>query len=70
METRCAESEVQFRQRWIYVYLLIEFQASVDRFMAWRLMVYVGLLYRSRCPGSVGRRAGARRVDQTGGPVD
>jgi len=37
---------VKFEDRWLYVYLLIEFQSSVDRFMALRLMVYVGLLYQ------------------------
>lgn len=31
---------------WLYLYLLIEFQSSVDRFMALRMMVYVGLLYQ------------------------
>ena len=33
-------------EQWVYLYLLIEFQSSVDRFMALRLMVYVGLLYQ------------------------
>jgi len=37
---------VRFRKDWLYVYLLIEFQSTVDRFMALRLMVYVGLLYQ------------------------
>jgi len=31
---------------WLYIYLLIEFQSSVDRFMAVRIMVYIGLLYQ------------------------
>jgi predicted transposase/invertase (TIGR01784 family) len=31
---------------WLYIYLLIEFQSSVDRFMAVRLMVYLGMLYQ------------------------
>lgn len=31
---------------WIYVYLLIEFQSTVDRYMAVRLLTYVGLLYQ------------------------
>lgn len=31
---------------WLYVYLLIEFQSSVDWFMAVRIMTYVGLLYQ------------------------
>jgi hypothetical protein len=34
------------RERWLYVYLLLEFQSTVDPFMALRLMVYVGLLYQ------------------------
>jgi len=37
---------VRWRGQWLYVYLLLEFQASVDRFMALRMMVYVGLLYQ------------------------
>ena len=32
--------------RWLYVYLLLEFQSTVDSFMALRMMVYVGLLYQ------------------------
>jgi len=31
---------------WVYLYLLIEFQSSVDSYMAVRMMVYVGLLYQ------------------------
>jgi predicted transposase YdaD len=31
---------------WLYVYLLLEFQATVDRYMAVRIMTYVGLLYQ------------------------
>ena len=31
---------------WVYLYLLIEFQSSVDRYMALRMMVYMGLLYQ------------------------
>ena len=34
------------RDRWLYVYLLIEFQSTVDPYMALRVMVYVGLLYQ------------------------
>ena len=37
---------VRWRGGWMYVYLLLEFQASVDRFMALRMLVYVGLLYQ------------------------
>lgn len=31
---------------WLYVYLLIEFQSTVDPWMALRMLVYVGLLYQ------------------------
>jgi predicted transposase/invertase (TIGR01784 family) len=45
------ESDVVWRvlwggDRWLYVYLLLEFQSTVDPFMALRVMVYVGLLYQ------------------------
>jgi predicted transposase/invertase (TIGR01784 family) len=45
------ESDVVWRlrwggDRWLYVYLLLEFQSTVDPFMALRMMVYVGLLYQ------------------------
>ena len=31
---------------WLYLYLLIEFQSTVDKYMALRMMVYIGLLYQ------------------------
>jgi hypothetical protein len=31
--------------RWLYVFLLIEFQSSIDPYMALRMMTYTGLLY-------------------------
>ncbi len=37
---------VRCRDEWVYVYILMEFQSTVDRFMAVRLMVYIGLLYQ------------------------
>jgi predicted transposase/invertase (TIGR01784 family) len=48
---RGRESDVVWRVRWgrdhwLYVYLLLEFQSTVDPFMALRMMVYVGLLYQ------------------------
>jgi predicted transposase YdaD len=49
---RGRESDVVWRLRWkgsgqwIYVYLLLEFQSTVDPFMAVRVMTYVGLLYQ------------------------
>ncbi|HBL27467.1 MAG TPA: hypothetical protein DD490_11585 [Acidobacteria bacterium] len=32
----------------VYVYILIEHQSRVDRFMAVRLMAYIALLYQDR----------------------
>ncbi|MBI4872551.1 MAG: Rpn family recombination-promoting nuclease/putative transposase [Candidatus Riflebacteria bacterium] len=44
------ETDVVWSVRWgsrrLYVYLLIEFQSASDRFMAVRLMTYLGLLYQ------------------------
>jgi predicted transposase/invertase (TIGR01784 family) len=37
---------VKYQQSWIYVYLLIEFQSTIDTYMAVRLMTYMGLLYQ------------------------
>lgn len=51
-DLRNRESDVVWRlrwsrsERWIYVYLLLEFQSTVDPFMAVRVMTYVGLLYQ------------------------
>jgi len=33
------------RECWLYLYLILEFQSTVDRAMAVRLLTYVGLLY-------------------------
>ncbi len=38
--------KVPFRDDWVYVYLLIEFQSTVDQYMALRLLTYIGLLYQ------------------------
>ncbi len=38
---------VRADEGWVYLYLLIEFQHAVDRFMALRMLVYVGLLIRT-----------------------
>lgn len=49
---RKRESDVIWRlrwrggDRWLYVYLLLEFQSTIDPFMAVRVMTYVGLLYQ------------------------
>jgi len=37
---------VRFAGDWLYVYMLLEFQSSVDRFMALRVLTYVALLYQ------------------------
>jgi hypothetical protein len=37
---------VKVNEDWLYLYLLIEFQSSVDPFMAVRVMTYAGLLYQ------------------------
>jgi len=45
------ESDIVWRVRWgednlLYIYLLFEFQSTVDPWMALRMTVYVGLLYQ------------------------
>jgi hypothetical protein len=37
---------VRLGDEWLYVYLLIEFQSTVDRFMAVRILAYLGFLYQ------------------------
>ena len=37
---------VRTGEDWLYLYILIEFQSTVDPFMAVRMLVYVGLLYQ------------------------
>ncbi|MBK1725610.1 Rpn family recombination-promoting nuclease/putative transposase [Halorhodospira neutriphila] len=37
---------VRWGEDWLYVYLLLEFQSGIDRFMAVRMLTYVGLLYQ------------------------
>lgn len=37
---------VRWGKEWLYVYLLIEFQSTVERFMAVRVLAYLGLLYQ------------------------
>ena len=37
---------VRLGREWLYVYLLIEFQSSIDPYMAVRILAYVGLLYQ------------------------
>lgn len=46
---RKRESDVVWKMRykgeWLYLYVLLEFQSTVDRYMSIRLMSYIGLLY-------------------------
>ena len=37
---------VRWGKDWLYVYILLEFQSTVDPWMAVRIMTYVGLLYQ------------------------
>jgi hypothetical protein len=37
---------LRFKGRWLYIYLLLEFQSGVNRFMAVRIMAYLGFLYQ------------------------
>jgi len=37
---------IKFRDRWLYIYILLEFQSRPDRWMAVRLLSYTGLLYQ------------------------
>ena len=37
---------IRHKEQWLYIYLLIEFQSSIDKTMALRVMVYTGLLYQ------------------------
>lgn len=54
-DLRRREDDIIWRVRlggsWVYVYLLIEFQSTVDRYMAVRLLTYVGLLYQDLIKG-------------------
>lgn len=49
-ELRDREDDVIWRVRWgegwLYVYILLEFQSTVDRYMAVRVMAYEALLYQ------------------------
>ena len=42
---------VRWGEDWVYVYLLLEFQSSVDTHMAVRIMTYLGLLYQDLITG-------------------
>ncbi|ALG68673.1 Rpn family recombination-promoting nuclease/putative transposase [Beggiatoa leptomitoformis] len=37
---------IRWQGKWLYVYILLEFQSRIDIYMAVRFMVYVGLLYQ------------------------
>jgi hypothetical protein len=48
-DLREREDDILWRVRgqhsWLYIYLLLEFQSTVDTYMAVRIQTYVGLLY-------------------------
>ena len=37
---------LRLRDRWLYLLVLLEFQSTVERYMALRLLTYIGLLYQ------------------------
>ncbi|MES2015164.1 MAG: Rpn family recombination-promoting nuclease/putative transposase [Pseudomonadota bacterium] len=37
---------VKLGEQWLYIYILLEFQSGIDRWMALRMQVYIGLLYQ------------------------
>jgi hypothetical protein len=47
---RARSNDIVWRLRWgdewVYVYFLIEFQSTIERYMAVRILTYVGLLYQ------------------------
>ncbi len=49
-DIRDREDDIVWRVRWgkdwVYIYLLLEFQSTVDPWMAVRVMTYIGLLYQ------------------------
>jgi len=38
---------IKWGRDWLYVYILLEFQSTVDQWMAVRIMTYIGLLYQN-----------------------
>ena len=38
---------VKFKDQWLYLYIMLEFQSTVDALMAVRVLTYVGLLYQA-----------------------
>jgi predicted transposase YdaD len=46
MQGAAREGSARQAGEWVYVYLLLEFQSSVDAFMAVRILTYIGLLYQ------------------------
>ncbi len=51
---------VRWRDGWLYIYVLLEFQSRVERFMAVRVNAYVGLLYHDLVRKKI--RTSARRL--------
>ena len=66
-DLRAREDDVIWRVRWgqdwLYVYLLLEFQPTVDRFMAVGVMTYLG------GPQPAGGRHQGEPIDAVHGPI-
>jgi predicted transposase YdaD len=60
LRSRCDDViwRVRWGEEWIYLYLLLEFQSTVDPYMAVRIMAYTALLYQDLIR--------ARQLDETG----
>jgi len=54
---------VRWGQDWVYVYILLEFQSTEDRFMAVRMLTYTGLLWQDLI------RTGQLATDNTLPPI-
>jgi len=64
-DQRSRASDIVWRVRrqpgeWVYIYLMFEFQSSVDTHMALRMMVYAGLLYQDLLKTPDFKASGAR----------
>jgi predicted transposase YdaD len=38
--------QIRWRNQWLYIYIILEFQSTVDSFMAVRILTYLGLFYQ------------------------
>jgi len=72
-DLRGREDDAVWRVEWrgrkerLYIYLLLEFQSTVEPFMALRVLAYVALLYQDLLRGR--RERGSRKPGRQQGPV-